>query len=183
MVGWGLSTCQEEETCQEEPRIENMEDWVSGVDVPSQNLRQGTVSDWIGKQEPPSSPTGWKTEDKKVRKQRGKLTKAEIEEMKASHIDIGTMFKKRQDANEKEEKEPEKDIPEIEKEHSMFRWKMKKQRWENWKICKQTLLSLVEDMLESVESEVIPTCMTRSGWKSSQGGSAGGVTVSVDDIS
>ena len=40
VVGWGLSTCQEEETCQEEPRIEKVEDWVSGVEVPSQNLRQ-----------------------------------------------------------------------------------------------------------------------------------------------
>ena len=33
--------------------------------------------------------------------------------MKASHIDIGTMFKKRQDANEKEEKEHEKEVQEL----------------------------------------------------------------------
>ena len=61
--------------------------------------------------------------------------------------------------------------------------KAKRLKWETWKICKLTVVSLVEEMLESAEAELIPACITRSGWKSSQGGSTGGVTDTVDDES
>ena len=94
MAGWGLASCKEEEQDQEEPKIVNMEDWTARTEAPTMSLKQSSVSDWIGGAEPPSRSEGWKIEAevKKVRK-RGKLTKAEVKKMKATHVDIGTLLK------------------------------------------------------------------------------------------
>ena len=158
-------------------------------------MKQSSVSDWVGGAEPPHSPEGRKsgTGTKKVRK-RGKLTKAEMIKMKASHVDIGTLLGKKDQSSQQEEQsiqhedqssedlEPEKEIPELESEQRMAGWKAKKQRWETWKFCKLIILSVIENLLESVEPEMSLTCTTRSGWKSSQGGSAGEVNDgSVDE--
>ena len=110
------------------------------------------------------------------------MTKAEIKKMKASHVDIGTMLRRKEEIILEEDVEPEKEFEELETEQRISRWKLKKQSWENWKFCKLTLLSKIEEMLESREPDMSPTLTTRSGWKSSQVGSICVVPDSVEDI-
>ena len=188
VAGWGLQTCQEEDPDQqEEPWVLRREDWTAktGALEESTSLKQSCVSGWLeGSIPPPLGPTGWienqSMKMKKNERKTGKLTKAEVKRMKGMHKDIGSLLggklEKEDHPGREQEQEELKEVPELEKEERLSRWRMKKRSWEARKFCKAVL----EDIISSMELDQSPVCMTRSGWKSSQDGITDGAAGSVE---
>ena len=110
LEGWGLRKDDAEDISEEEKgkdEAATTRDWITETVVIEQNNHQTDLSNWLGinkeldNNKDETLPAGRKdeTEEKKIakeqtlkRRKNGKLTKEEIQKMKACHKDIATMF-------------------------------------------------------------------------------------------
>ena len=132
LVGWGLRSGDEsgsslqEDQLVEPGQVTRCTDWVNSSPVMLVKSKQSSMEDWI---KDGNLPKGWKPEKvekkpEKARRIRGKLSKKEVAAMKASHKDIGQMFRT------KPSKEPSEHEELIDKETEYLNDDMEKMKKE-----------------------------------------------------
>ena len=168
LEGWGLSDDNQGDGEARGDIIEedmNIEDWVAEKIVLGQENVQTDIGNWVnvipraddGPQVEDCLPEGMKVNKEEVkhskRRQKGKLTKKEIEKMKLCHNDISTMMVKKKDTNREEfaENVDVKAEEDLEKEERLDRVRRKAKEWKIWHLCKDMLMDVIEEAMEMMD--------------------------------
>ena len=171
IIGWGEGSSQQEELQTKSENITRLTDWTEPSTVMNVNTKQSTIKDWV---KADNFPEGWKVyvqkkDPKATRRTRGKLTRKEEKNMKASHRDNGQLLapKPSKESLEHEkmlENEIEydpKDLESIEKEKEerISRIKQRSLEWQAMQFCRSMVSNLVEDARLKSERRVCEQVM------------------------
>ena len=179
---------------------DNIRDWLAEPSVTDTHSHQTDISNWLERDNRVDGEKDGmlqagrkvKTEENNIpkeqtpkRRKTGKLSKKEIKKMKGCHKDIATLLVKKNDRIDDEDNEifeNDKHVVDLERELRLERVLRRANEWKTWHICKEIMVDIlyeVVDMVDMVSKEHQSAVEvgslgegTRSGWKSSQGGTS-----------